>query len=129
MLVQDQSSPKPGKWTKTGKIVEVQDFDSYLIKIDGSNHITKRNRQFLRKIIPYIEKSAGSSETPKPNATTNSLHTSNNLPAAPEELTSLEIPPPKPAAPEPIAQAQLPPPTKPVHQPPPTKKSNLPKHL
>ena len=67
VLVQNQSSPKPGKWTKTGKIVEVQDFDSYLIKIDGSNHITKRNRRFLRKIVPYIEKSAGSSETPKPN--------------------------------------------------------------
>ena len=56
VMVQDQSKQKPGKWTKTGTIVEVQDFDSYLIKIDGSNNVTKRNRRFLRKITPYIEK-------------------------------------------------------------------------
>ena len=27
--------------------------DSYLVKIHGSNRVTRRNRQFLRKILPY----------------------------------------------------------------------------
>ena len=35
VMIQDQAANKqPGKRTKTGKIVEVQKFDSYLVKID-----------------------------------------------------------------------------------------------
>ena len=69
--VQDQAANKqPGKWTKTGKIVEVQKFDSYLVKIDGSNTVTKRNRRFLRKIVPFInaedQPETGSKVSPPP---------------------------------------------------------------
>lgn len=43
VMVQDQAASKqPGKWTKTGKIVESQEFDSYLIKID-EQEIPKKN--------------------------------------------------------------------------------------
>ena len=59
VMIQDQSTHKPGRWTKTGRIVEVLEFDSYLVKIDGSNHVTKRNRKFLRKFSTFIEKVAG----------------------------------------------------------------------
>ena len=55
VMIQDQAAPKqPGKWTKTGLVVEDQGFDSYLVKVDGSNNVTKRNRRFLRKVTPYI---------------------------------------------------------------------------
>ena len=55
VMIQDQAAPKqPGKWTKTGKVVEDQGFDSYLVKVDGSNKVTKRNRRFLRKVVPFI---------------------------------------------------------------------------
>ena len=55
VMIQDQAANKqPGKWTQTGRIIEVQKFDSYLIKIDGSRTVTKRNRKFLRRIVPFI---------------------------------------------------------------------------
>ena len=90
VMIQDQASPKqPGKWTKTGRVVENQGFDSYLVKVDGSNHVTKRNRRFLRKIVPYINRT--DSNQPHPNQT---------------------LPPPQPIVPEPI-----PPQPKPSHTP------------
>ena len=51
--IQDQTGNTPRRWSKTGKIVEVLGHDSYLVKVDGSNRITKRNRQFLRKLSPF----------------------------------------------------------------------------
>ena len=33
--------------------MEVLGHDSYMVKVDGSNRVTKRNRQFLRRITPY----------------------------------------------------------------------------
>ena len=66
VMVQDQASPKqPGKCTKTGRVVESQGFDSYLIKVDGSNHVTKRNRQFLRKNVPFINGTDNTQPQPK----------------------------------------------------------------
>ena len=76
VMVQDQSTHKAGRWTKTGKIVEVQDFDSYLVKIDGSNTVTKRNRKYLRKIATFIDSVAG----PSPTVTTPTLRSSSSLP-------------------------------------------------
>ena len=51
--IQDQTGNTPRRWSKTGKIVELLGHDSYLVKVDGSNRVTKRNRQFLRKLSPY----------------------------------------------------------------------------
>ena len=34
--------------------MDVLGHDSYLVKVDGSNRLTKRNRQFLRRIQPYM---------------------------------------------------------------------------
>ena len=54
MAIQDQSNPaKPGRWTKTGLVVEVLGHDSYLVKVDGSGRTTQRNRRFLKPITPY----------------------------------------------------------------------------
>ena len=33
--------------------MEILGHDSYLIKVDGSNRLTKRNRQFLRRVVPF----------------------------------------------------------------------------
>ena len=55
VAVQDKSTPgKMGKWTQTGIITDVLGFQSYEVKIDGSNRLTTRNRSHLRKIIPFI---------------------------------------------------------------------------
>ena len=54
VAVQDMTDPcKPGKWTKTATVIEILGHDSYLLKIHGSNVMSKRNRRHLRKITPY----------------------------------------------------------------------------
>ncbi len=40
----------------TGVVVEVKQFDQYVIRVDGSGRATLRNRQFLRKYTPAIDK-------------------------------------------------------------------------
>ena len=35
-------------------VVESLGFDSFLVKLDGSGHLTRRNRQFLRKFTPFL---------------------------------------------------------------------------
>ena len=55
VAIQDKSNTgKAGKWTKTGVVTDSLGFQSYEIKVDGSNHLQTRNRCHLRKIIPYI---------------------------------------------------------------------------
>ena len=48
--IQDQSGNTPKRWSKTGKVLEALGNDSYLIKVDGTQRVTKRNRQFLHRL-------------------------------------------------------------------------------
>ena len=50
--IQNQTGPHPTKWDKTGIVVEVRQFDQYVVKVDGSGRVTLRNRKFLRKYVP-----------------------------------------------------------------------------
>lgn len=50
--LQNQTGPYPTKWDKTGIIVEVRQFDQYMVRVDGSGRMTLRNRKFLRKYVP-----------------------------------------------------------------------------
>ena len=52
--VQNQSGPNPTKWDRTGIVVEVRQYDQYVVRIDGSGRVTLRNRKFLRKYLPVI---------------------------------------------------------------------------
>lgn len=54
--LQNQTGPYPNKWDKTGIIIEVRQFDQYVVRVDGSGRVTLRNRKFLRKFIPVIPK-------------------------------------------------------------------------
>lgn len=56
--IQNQVGPHPLKWDKTGTIIEVKQFDQYVIRVDGSGRVTLRNRQFLRKFIPIYPQSS-----------------------------------------------------------------------
>ena len=51
VYVQDQQGKTPTRWNKFGVVLECLKNDSYLIKIDGSNNVTKCNRQFLLDIL------------------------------------------------------------------------------
>ena len=48
--VQNQRGQHANKWDLSGVVVEVGEFDAYLVKMDGSGRISKRNRQYLRPI-------------------------------------------------------------------------------
>ena len=57
VLIQEQHGNRPRQWVKSGIVVEVGPYDSYLVSIGGSRQLTKRNRQFLKKIKPAQMKS------------------------------------------------------------------------
>ena len=52
--IQNQIGNYPLKWDKTGCIIEVKQFDQYVVRVDGSRRVTLRNRKFLRKYIPAV---------------------------------------------------------------------------
>ena len=47
--VQNQAGNYPKRWDRSGTIVDILGHDSYLVKIDGSGRVSKRNRRFLRR--------------------------------------------------------------------------------
>ena len=53
--VQNQTGPNANKWDLSGKVVEVLDYQSYLVKMDGTGRVSKRNRRFLKPIRTYRE--------------------------------------------------------------------------
>ncbi len=53
--IQNQTGPHPTKWDKTGQVIEVRQFDQYVVQMDGSRRVTLRNRKFLRKYIPVYQ--------------------------------------------------------------------------
>ncbi|MEM7284015.1 MAG: DDE-type integrase/transposase/recombinase, partial [Pseudomonadota bacterium] len=55
--IQNQTGPYPIKWDKTGIVIEVRQFDQYVVRVDGSGRVTLRNRKFLRKYTPVVPRS------------------------------------------------------------------------
>ena len=51
-FIQNQTGNFPTKWHRTGTVVEVCNHDQYVLKVDGSGRLTKRNRRFLRSFKP-----------------------------------------------------------------------------
>ena len=54
--LQNQRGPNATKWDKSGIVIEVRQFDQYVIRVDGSGQVTLRNRKFLRKYVPVISR-------------------------------------------------------------------------
>jgi len=52
MRIQNQTGIYPRRWDRTGSVVEVRQYDQYVIRVDGSGRVTLRNRKFLRKFNP-----------------------------------------------------------------------------
>jgi len=47
-LLQNQSGTHPHKWDRSGVVMEVLPHDNFVVQIDGSRRLTRRNRKFLR---------------------------------------------------------------------------------
>ena len=58
--IQNQTGPSPLKWdtSRTGTVIEVRQYDQYVVRVDGSGRVTLRNRKFLRKYIPVYSPKA-----------------------------------------------------------------------
>ena len=54
--IQNQSGPKPTCWDKSGTVVEAHGHRQYSVRVDGSGHVTLRNRKFLKCISPTVIK-------------------------------------------------------------------------
>ncbi len=50
--IQNQTGPHPLKWDKNGIVVEVRQFDQYVVRVNGSGFITLRNRKLFCKYVP-----------------------------------------------------------------------------
>ena len=53
VFIQNQEGNYPCRWDKRGQVVEVKGYDQYIVRVDGSRRLTRRNRKFLRKFEPY----------------------------------------------------------------------------
>ena len=49
VFVQNQAGSHPTKWDRSGIVVDTEGNDQYLVKIDGSGRLSRRNRRFLRR--------------------------------------------------------------------------------
>ena len=47
--LQNQTGPYPSKWDMTSLVIEVLQFNQYLVRMDGSGRATLRNHKFLKK--------------------------------------------------------------------------------
>ena len=102
VLVQNQMGNHPSKWDITGVVVEVKEFDQYVLKIDGSGRLTLRNRKFLRKITPYqLTKHFKSNSHVPPTLSQEPPQSPGTGPtaAAPDEPPTSGTPPASPASP------------------------------
>ena len=115
--IQNQVGSHPTKWDNTGVIIEVRQFDQYVVKVDGSGRVTLRNRKFLRKYVPVQHPSARATIehdlalrwiTPSTRVTLSSA-------PSPEDQMAPSNDPPQPHPTTPIAMS--PPPTSPARAP------------
>ena len=68
--VQNQAGPHKDKCDVSGSIVEFLPYDAYMVRLDGSGRVSKRNRRFLKPIVPYskvISRSAAGDRRDKDN--------------------------------------------------------------
>ena len=54
VAVQNMTGKTKHLWSLSGTIVDVSGPDSYWIKLDGSGRLSKRKRQHIKVIIPFI---------------------------------------------------------------------------
>ena len=82
--IQNQIGPAPTKWDKTGTVIEVKQFDQYMVRVHGSGRATLRNRKFLRRYTPIQPSNEYAYNLDKLRFTT-------------PQLTSTETPPARPS--------------------------------
>jgi len=52
--IQNQNRRFPRKWDKTSRVVQINGNDQYVVKVDGTGRLSKRNRKYLRQFQPCM---------------------------------------------------------------------------
>ncbi len=101
--IQNQVGKEPLRWDKTGIVVEVRQYDQYVVRVDGSGRVTLRNRKFLRSFQLY-KPSTHSPTTAIPTLSRDaSAPSTTKVPEAPPLGSQHTVPPPgEPSIPEPL---------------------------
>ena len=128
--IQNQTGPQPRRWERTGTVVEVRQFDQYLVRVDGSRRVTLRNRKFLRRYIPAgprqqpvtAERVTHKQPSPfvKPFTPVVTQHVDTPTPAPSVEAdhpTAPTTPPPSPPGPQPATSTNVTPTVLPTQLP------------
>ena len=110
--IQNQVGPHPTKWDKTGIIVEVHQFDQYVVRVDGSGRVTLRNRKFLRKYSPVVPHAPVAALPPLPLAPHTSHSNAEKANVGPKNVMRV-VPPSPPPIPPPTHQPTEPTPCSP----------------
>ena len=58
VMIQNQVGNYPKRWDKAGMVVEVKGYDQYMVKVDGTGRLTRRNRKYLRRVEMEPQRSA-----------------------------------------------------------------------
>ena len=53
VFIQNQTGNYPKRWDRRGVVVSDEGYDQYLVRVDGSRRVTRRNRKFLKPFVPY----------------------------------------------------------------------------
>ena len=107
--IQNQAGNFPKRWDRSGTVMEINDFDSYTLKVDGTGRVTRRNRKYLRK----FEAASPNIMTATPFGSSVDDTTNQTAPTAASSPVSMAVSSPAPTAvfpPAPTA-ATLPAPT------------------
>ena len=136
--IQNQTGPHPTKWDKTGIVIEVRQFDQYVVRVDGSGRVTLRNRKFLRHYHPVIARAPISALPPQSVTVTKTAPATlpNRMTKEALETTQPDAPhpPEQPPADQPASEPGTQPdppaePRAPVKEPPPAEVNRLPRAL
>ena len=65
VILQNQCENKPLKWDRTGTVIELGEFDMYLVRVHGSNRVIIR----MRKMTPFQVSSTAPRSTPQSGPT------------------------------------------------------------
>ena len=124
VFLQNLTGNYPKRWERTGVVVEVRQFHQYVVRVDGSGRVTLRNRQHLRKYVPFRATPSSVPSYPRPTTPVSAVPPPQN--ASPPRVTMappLYIPPattvpplqpPDAAPPVPDPQADPDPPVMPT---------------
>jgi hypothetical protein len=112
VFVQNQTGNHQKRWDKRGVVIKVNNYDQYMVRLDGSRRLTRRNRKFLRNFEPFrpvrpFNTTAGGQEQ----------HDQTAQPQAPVQSPARQVPVQSPARQVQTKQHSTVQPQAPVHSP------------